>query len=533
MNARTIHWLRAGQARLYRRLSEKFLTFSAATVSADEPGLAAALVQGRRLQVGGGDLRIFVRGVPEVAALERACEPGGLCIVEFPNRRGNEAAIFLEAAERQGFDREAVLYFGFFTRLIALPLRLLGVEPNLERPPLAPFNRLFEWLLRLEIPLQPYVQFLTGERIVVILRKPVPTLPAACDLSIVIPAYNEEQRLPKFLGTIHEFFQGKKITLEVLVVDDGSRDRTSAVAAASFPEVRAIPLYRNFGKGGAVREGVRLAGGERILISDADGATPIEELDRLSEWLDRGKDIAIGSRYMDESRVEKKQDALRILISRAGNLAIRLLTNLDYRDTQCGFKLFQRVPAQVLFRNLRNLRFGFDFEILKYARQQQFSVIEVPVRWRDQEGSKITVLDSLNVFWELLRLQFGYFFKFSFVGILNTMIDYIVHNALIFQFGKGDIPRQVLYQACGFVCANVLSYLFNSGFTFRARGAYWKFFLISLVTLIISLFSYWGLNERFNPTNEIWLANVLKLSTVSISFFTNYFGYKFLVYRIR
>lgn len=535
LNVRTIHWLRIGRARLYRRLSEKYLPFSARTVRSDDRVLTAALVGGRNLVETAGDpadLTVYSNGPPDVSRLDAECAPGGVSFVEIYNQRHHETGKFLEEVERAGFDREAVLYFGFFARLWTMPLRLFGLTPSLDRPPFLLLNALLGYFLRWEIPFHPYIRFLTGESIVVILHKPMPARPPACDLSLVIPAYNEAERIPAYLDSIRTYVDQEKIKAEILVVDDGSGDDTARVAGEK-PGVRVISLYRNFGKGGAVQEGVRLAQGERILITDADGATPVEEFETLNAWLDRGKDIAIGSRYMDDSRVEIKQDSRRIFVSRAGNFLIRLLTQLDFKDTQCGFKLFQRVAAQALFRNLRNLRFGFDFEVLKYARQQHFSVIEVPVRWRDQAGSKITPLASLHVFWELVRLQFGYFFKFSFVGILNTLIDYAVHNALILIFGKGDIPRQVLYQGCGFILANILSYVFNSGFTFRAQGAYWKFLLISVVTLVLSLLSYWGLNEQFNPNNDLILANLLKLSTVTISFFTNYFGYKLLVYRIR
>ena len=535
LNPRTIHWLRTGRAGLYYRLSARFLPFSASTVRTDDPLLTAALIARRKLTDAGesaADLLVATGDGADAASLDAACAPGGVCIVEIFNRRGHGASRFLEEAERAGFDRETVLYFGFFARLLTLPLRLLGITPNLERPPGLLPNALLRLLLRMELPFQPFVRFLTGEIIVIVLRKPRPVAPPSHALSIVIPAYNEEQRIPAYLRSVEAYIAEKRLNAEIVVVDDGSRDDTVG-AAGAVADVRVISLYRNFGKGGAVSEGIRLAQGERILITDADGATPIAEFENLNGWLDRGKDIAIGSRYLENSQVEIKQDAARVLISRVGNFLIRVLTNLEYKDTQCGFKLFQRVAAQSLFRNLRNLRFGFDFEVLKYARQQNFSVIEVPVRWRDQAGSKITTWDSISVFWELLRLQFGYFFKFSFVGVLNTLIDYAVHNGLTLWLGKGDIPRQVIYQGCGFIVANILSYVFNSGFTFRARGAYWKFFLISVITLVLSLLSYWGLNEQFNPNNDLLLANLLKLSTVTISFFTNYFGYKLLVYRIR
>lgn len=538
LNARTVHWLRIGRAGLYRRLSEKYLSYSARNVRSDDPVLTASLRGARRLvDVNGdaalpADLVVYTAQRPTVERLERDCAPGALCIVEIYNQSNHGADRFLEEVEQAGFDREFVLYFGFFARLLTLPLRLLGVRPTLDRPPNLAANALLRFLLRFEIPMHPYVRFLTGECIVVVLRRPEPAPAATRDLSFVIPAYNEAERLPGYLETIQAYVARRGIDAEVLVVDDGSRDETATLAAA-FAGVRVVPLYRNFGKGGAVREGVRLACGERILISDADGATPIEELEKLTGWLDRGKDIAIGSRYMEDSRVEIKQDATRILISRVGNLMIRVLTGLSFKDTQCGFKLFRRVAAQALFRNLRNLRFGFDFEVLKYARDQAFSVIEVPVRWRDQAGSKIRPRDTLNVFWELLRLRFGYFFKFSFVGVLNTLVDYTVHIGLSETFGSGDTDRQTFYQGCGFIVANVISYVFNSGFTFRARGAYWKFLLISLITFLLALASYHALNAWLNPDTEKMIAYLLKLSTVTISFFTNYFGYKLLVYRIR
>jgi dolichyl-phosphate beta-glucosyltransferase len=220
--------------------------------------------------------------------------------------------------------------------------------------------------------------------------QPGPTPPPVTDLSVIVPAYNEQDRLGPTLARICGYFAARHIAWEVIVVDDGSRDATADLvraAAAAEPRIRLVSLVRNHGKGFAVREGVRACAGDRILICDADLSTPIEELERL--WtLSPGAVGAIGSRS-DPARIGVHQHRLRELLGRLGNLAIRRMAKLDVADSQCGFKLFEGFAARELFARAAVDRWSFDVEILHLCARLGWRVDEVPVAWSHVPGSKI------------------------------------------------------------------------------------------------------------------------------------------------
>ncbi|MBN8223158.1 MAG: bifunctional glycosyltransferase family 2/GtrA family protein [Spirochaetes bacterium] len=418
-----------------------------------------------------------------------------------------------------GFEIREQFYFGFFI----LPLLWLRFIPG--------FPAVLRGLFALETRLHPYLNLLAGVGLITVLSRRLAEPANGPAISCVIPAYNEAQRLPEYLPLIERYFRKRRLKHEIIVVDDGSRDNTHAIISGKFKNVRALKLYQNFGKGAAVREGVMAARGRLVLIADADGATPIEELSKLEAALAAGADAAIGSRYLAASDIGVKQNVIRRIVSRAGNLLIRLLLDLPYKDTQCGFKLFERRGAQYLFRNLANIRFGFDFEILKKAAVLNLSVAEVAVRWNDQEGSKVTFKQTIRVLTELLRFRFSHLLKFAFVGVLNTLVDFTVHNALILALGAGGPRRQLVYMVSSFLCANLFAFCLHSGFTFQRRAAYLRFFTVSVFTLGLAALIFHGLNLLYNPENNILLTNVFKLSTVFVSFVTNYFGYRFWVFR--
>lgn len=231
------------------------------------------------------------------------------------------------------------------------------------------------------------------------------------DISIVIPAYNEEQRLPSTLETILAYLDaGGWSSPEVLVVDDGSTDGTRArieeFRARGSP-VRLLSNPGNRGKGYSVRHGMVEAAGEWVLFTDADLSAPVEEIDKLLEAVRReGADVAIGSRALDRSLIGVHQSAFREQAGRVFNLMMRLLTRLPFWDTQCGFKLFSRRAAHEVFRRQRIDGFGFDVEALFIARLLGFKTVEVAVRWDHVEGTKVSMVrDSVNMFLDLLRVR--------------------------------------------------------------------------------------------------------------------------------
>ena len=239
-----------------------------------------------------------------------------------------------------------------------------------------------------------------------------PPLPmrSSPELSIVIPAVNEEGRLPETLRKIHEYVMARSLRAEVLVVDDGSTDSTAQVVDGlrhNYPEVRRITNATNHGKGWAVRQGMLEARGEIALFTDADLSTPIEEADKLLDALrDRGCDGAIGSRALDRRLIQGRQSRMREAGGMAFNRAVRLVTGLRFADTQCGFKAFRLERARILFEQQRVDGFGFDPEILFLARRHGLRIEEIPVRWAHHPASKVKFLsDGLRMLGDLCVIR--------------------------------------------------------------------------------------------------------------------------------
>jgi dolichyl-phosphate beta-glucosyltransferase len=211
--------------------------------------------------------------------------------------------------------------------------------------------------------------------------------------SVVIPAYNEALRLPPFLDTVVAYFEGRDEPYEVVVVDDGSRDGTSAVVESRrYSSVRILRRERNAGKGAAVRTGMLSARGAYRLFADADGATPIHELKRLEPLLVTGADVAIGSRVLRDPGVSVAARRHRVLAGRVFNWFVARLGLEGVSDSQCGFKAFTGLAAERLFQALSTRGFAFDVELLLLARAAGYRIVEVPVNWADQSGSKVGVL---------------------------------------------------------------------------------------------------------------------------------------------
>jgi dolichyl-phosphate beta-glucosyltransferase len=229
------------------------------------------------------------------------------------------------------------------------------------------------------------------------------------DLSVVIPAYNEESRIEPTIRDMIGYCRGAGRTFELILVDDGSQDGTSTVGrnlAAEFPELKLIRLAANHGKGYAVRTGVVNAIGRTVLFADADGATPISEIERLERALDSGADVAIGSRAFRTQGVRVQAKLYRHLIGRTFHFFVEWLADSGVKDTQCGFKLFRSPVAHDLFSRMRMNGFSFDVEVLVMARRRGYRVAEVPVNWTHQPGSKVRLtLDSLRMAADLIRIR--------------------------------------------------------------------------------------------------------------------------------
>ena len=229
-------------------------------------------------------------------------------------------------------------------------------------------------------------------------------------LSIIIPAYNEERRLPRTLERVRGYLRGEKAAAEVIVVDDGSSDGTAQVVErmrGEMPELRLISNGQNRGKGYSVRHGMMEARGRVALFTDADLSAPIEEAGKLLEALETA-DVAIGSRAMDRSLIAVHQSRARELAGILFNWTVRLFTGLGFQDTQCGFKAFAMPETRIIFEQQRIEDFGFDPEILFLARRHGLRAVEVPVRWAHDAATKVHVMrDSARMFADLLQIRWN------------------------------------------------------------------------------------------------------------------------------
>lgn len=231
-----------------------------------------------------------------------------------------------------------------------------------------------------------------------------PSTAVKCYLSIIVPAYNEEKRLPATLERIAEYLSTRDFSFELIVVDDGSRDRTREVVRefqTRFDWLRLLtydePTGRaaNRGKGFAVRQGVLHAQGRDVLFSDADLSTPIEEIERLLPPISRGDcDITIASRGLPESNLSVHQPWYREWMGRTFNRFVQRVIHTEIMDTQCGFKAFRGDVAKRLFRLAQIDGFGFDTELLWLAQKFGYRVREIPVTWNHKDDSRVNPLSA-------------------------------------------------------------------------------------------------------------------------------------------
>lgn len=230
-------------------------------------------------------------------------------------------------------------------------------------------------------------------------------------LSVVVPCYNEQLRLPRTVEQIERYLDGKHAEYELILVDDGSADGTRAImdaAAERNSSVRVEALPHNRGKGRALAVGVAAAKGTEVLVTDADLSTPIEELDKLQAALDAGAGVAIGSRALRGSRVEVSQPIYRVLMGKGFNLIVQAVLLPGIWDTQCGFKLFRADVAHDVFAELSTDGFGYDPEVLYRARKKGVKIAEVPVVWRNSAETKVSpISSSVDMLKHVLKIRFG------------------------------------------------------------------------------------------------------------------------------
>ncbi len=227
------------------------------------------------------------------------------------------------------------------------------------------------------------------------------------NISIVIPVYNEENRINKTLDKIRHFLSNHRLSDEVIIVDDGSTDATYTIVsdyAKRNKNVRIIRNDQNKGKGFSVKRGVLAATGDTILFTDADLSTPIEELKIFLPHLNK-HDIVIASRGLERSRIIVKQPKFRQLLGKIFPFIVQLLLRLNIKDTQCGFKLFRAAAAKEIFSRQRLDGFAFDAEVLFVAKKLGYRIKEIPVEWANVGGSKVKVIrDPFLMLFDVFRV---------------------------------------------------------------------------------------------------------------------------------
>ena len=233
---------------------------------------------------------------------------------------------------------------------------------------------------------------------------------APLKISIIIPAYNEERRLPESLERIRAYLAARPFEAEVIVVDDGSTDATPRIVEdfrARLPGLRLISNGANRGKGFSVRHGMLEARGDMALFTDADLSAPIEEADKLIGAL-QYVDVTFGSRALDRSLIAARQSGFREIAGIVFNKLVKVILGLPFVDTQCGFKAFAVARTRIIFEQQRVERFGFDPELLFLAKRHGLRALEIPVRWAHNPETKVRVsTDSLKMFGDLLLIRWN------------------------------------------------------------------------------------------------------------------------------
>lgn len=237
-----------------------------------------------------------------------------------------------------------------------------------------------------------------------------PEQPSIVAISVVIPAYNEAERIAPTLVEAHAYFSKFGEPFEIIVSDDGSTDRTPEIVERMSGDIRQLKLVRagaNEGKGAAVARGMLSAAGQVRLFADADGSTPFDQFEKLADAIASGAQVAIGSRAMPDSILDPAQPLPRVLLGKLSNLVIQATNLPGIRDTQCGFKLYTASAAEKIFPHLTAKRWGFDVEALVIARGLGLRVSEIGVVWRDREGTTLRPGAYLQTFWEDLRIRYN------------------------------------------------------------------------------------------------------------------------------
>jgi len=228
-------------------------------------------------------------------------------------------------------------------------------------------------------------------------------------LSVIIPAYNEEKRLPKTINEIFDYLSKKNFSFEVIVVNDGSKDKTAEIVKElmkKYPNLKLIDNKENKGKGAAVRQGMLEAQGKFRLFSDADHSTPISEIEKFLPEFEKGADVVIASRDIKGAILDPPQPLFRRFVGEGFKILRKIVLDLwEIQDTQCGFKCFKAEVVEKIFSKCKINRFAFDPEILILAKRAGYKIKEIPVYWRNDPESKVKFKSIFNMAKDLFKIR--------------------------------------------------------------------------------------------------------------------------------
>jgi dolichyl-phosphate beta-glucosyltransferase len=328
------------------------------------------------------------------------------------------------------------------------------------------------------------------------------------ELSIVIPVFNEEKIIESTISKILNYFEtGFANNFELILINDGSTDNTlSIINQINSNRIKLITYSQNQGKGYALKKGVDAAKGEYIYIADTDLATPIEEISNFLKYI-KHYDCVIGSRAAKGAK--ERSSKLRIIAGNIGNMLINLLLDLDIRDTQCGFKMFNS-KLKTIFTSCKTNGFGYDFEFLLKARKENYSIKEIPVKWIAGKKSSVNFVSYLKTLRELFRIwweNIGFskefigsiykrsytFRKYLTVGITSNLLNLVVFYTLaklnafdnVYLFDK-KVPYYFLVEAIAHFAAIVVNYLLHKFYTFKVPGVRLNEILLYSMMLIVN-----------------------------------------------
>jgi dolichyl-phosphate beta-glucosyltransferase len=235
-----------------------------------------------------------------------------------------------------------------------------------------------------------------------------PRIVGEVHLSVIIPAYNEERRIGKTLAKIRKYLDSRGYSYEIIVSDDGSRDTTIPIVKIiqeGWPQLRLLAAVENKGKGAAVKRAMLNARGKYLLFTDADNATPLEEIEKLWPYTDTFP-VVFGSRHIKGAHIHIHQATHRKWLSRASNLLIRFVAVPGIWDTQCGFKLFERNAGKNIFANVKLDRFGFDIEAFVIAKQLGYPFKEIGIEWYNDPDTRVrTGREAIRTLTDLFRIK--------------------------------------------------------------------------------------------------------------------------------